>query len=196
MAMSSFIDIRALSFQYPTSTINQFDQLEIHFEKGFTGVVGANGSGKSTLLHLIAGQLTPDAGHITGNHHVVHCEQRTDSAPDRLDEFLNDQSGSAYAWRGRLGIEIDWLERWQHLSHGERKRAQIATALWQEPQVLTIDEPTNHIDATARHLLIENLKRFRGIGIIVSHDRPLLDELCQHTVWLESGAAHSYMGVQ
>lgn len=194
MAKSPFINISSLSFQYPGSPVLQFDQLDVHFEQGFTGVVGANGSGKSTLLHLIACQLAADSGQITGNDHLVHCEQRTDSPPDRLDEFLDDQSGSAYALRGRLGIEYDFLERWQHLSHGERKRAQIATALWQEPLVLTIDEPTNHIDTAARDLLIENLKRFRGVGIIVSHDRELLDELCQHTLWLEGGRPQSYVG--
>ena len=102
-----------------------------------------------------------------------------------LEAFLEDDDGQAYALRGRLGIECDFLARWPTLSHGERKRAQIGTALWQAPSVLTIDEPTNHIDGDARALLLESLKRFRGVGIIVSHDRELLDELCRHTLWLD-----------
>ena len=62
--------------------------------------------------------------------------------------------------RGKLFIGDDWAERWATLSHGERKRAQIAVALWQQPEVLLIDEPTNHIDAGARALLCEALPPF------------------------------------
>ena len=74
--------------------------------------------------------------------------------------------------------------RWPTLSHGERKRAQIAVALWQQPDVLLLDEPTNHIDITAHELLIEALTSFRGIGLLVSHDRDLLDLLCQQCIFL------------
>jgi len=79
--------------------------------------------------------------------------------------------------RGRLGIELSWMARWSTLSHGERKRAQIATALWQDPAVLAIDEPTNHIRADARALLVAAMSSYRGIGLLVSHDRELLDEV-------------------
>ena len=193
MAKPQFVNVRSLSFQYPSSTTPLFDDLNVHFEGGFTGVVGANGSGKSTLLQLLSGDLQADSGQISGTEDLIHCDQRTDHPPEQLAAFLDDEDGQTYALRGRLGIEYDFLERWDTLSHGERKRAQIGTALWQEPSVLTIDEPTNHIDRDARTLLLESLKRFRGVGIIVSHDRELLDELCTHTFWLE-GQPKLYSG--
>src|SRR6185295_591892 len=74
-------------------------------------------------------------------------------------------------------------------SHGERKRAQIATALWQDPLLLAIDEPTNHIDAAARSLLIEAMRSYRGVGLLVSHDRELLDELCDKTLFIQPPTA-------
>ena len=194
MPRSQFVNVRSLGFQYPGSAAPLFENLNIHFDVGFTGIVGANGSGKSTLLQLIGGELAADTGEITGTKELIHCDQRTDLSPNRLADFLDDQDGSAYVLRGRLGIEYDFKERWQALSHGERKRAQIATALWQAPSVLTIDEPTNHIDSVARNLLLNNLKRFRGVGIIVSHDRALLDELCTHTLWLDDAQTKLYSG--
>ena len=89
------------------------------------------------------------------------------------------------AIKGRLGLEADWLERWESLSHGERKRAQIAVALWLEPPVLAVDEPTNHIDAQARALLEGALRDYRGVGLLVSHDRDLLDRLCRQCLFLD-----------
>jgi macrolide transport system ATP-binding/permease protein len=61
-------------------------------------------------------------------------------------------------------VQDDYLQRLSTLSHGERKRTQIAVALWQEPEVLAVDEPSNHIDAAARDLLIERLAEYPGVG--------------------------------
>ncbi|MGD9161469.1 MAG: ATP-binding cassette domain-containing protein, partial [Desulfobacteraceae bacterium] len=79
----------------------------------------------------------------------------------------------------------DWHERWDTLSHGERKRAQIAVAIWLEPAILAVDEPTNHLDTEARKHLYHALKLFNGIGLIVSHDRELLDTLCHQCLFVE-----------
>jgi ATPase subunit of ABC transporter with duplicated ATPase domains len=87
--------------------------------------------------------------------------------------------------KARLRVSEDWPERWATLSHGERKRAQIAVALWREPAVLALDEPSNHIDADARRLLLEALRDFAGVGLLVSHDRALLDELCAQCLILD-----------
>ena len=61
------------------------------------------------------------------------------------------------------------------LSPGERKRWQIGGALAREPDVLFLDEPTNHLDASARELLLDALRRYRGVGVVVAHDRAFLD---------------------
>jgi ATPase subunit of ABC transporter with duplicated ATPase domains len=76
------------------------------------------------------------------------------------------------------------VNRWSSLSHGERKRAQIAIAIWKQPAVLAIDEPTNHIDSEARAMLLSALRAYPGIGLLVSHDRELLDSLCQRCLFV------------
>jgi ATPase subunit of ABC transporter with duplicated ATPase domains len=94
-------------------------------------------------------------------------------------------SGDAFEIKGRLGIEDDWIQRWTTLSHGERKRAQIAVAMWHRPQVLAVDEPTNHLDAQAQEILFNALSRFHGVGLLVSHDRKLLDDLCEQCLFID-----------
>lgn len=88
----------------------------------------------------------------------------------------------------RLGVGEAWQWNWERLSHGERKRAQIAAALYKNPPVLVLDEPTNHLDYVSKALLVESLQRYRGIGILISHDRELLDGLCRHTLFLGRGS--------
>jgi ATPase subunit of ABC transporter with duplicated ATPase domains len=146
----------------------------------FVFLTGASGAGKTTVLRLIDGELSPTHGLVQRPEHIVLCPQRTDDPPERLDDFLQATDHAACRWRGILHLGDDWTDRWQHLSHGERKRAQIAVACWQDPDVLLVDEPTNHIDLEARQLLLDALRAFPGIGVIVSHDRDVLDTLCRH----------------
>ena len=194
MSSHPVVAFRNVSFSYDSAEEPLFTDLSAHFPLGFTGIIGANGAGKTTLLRLMIGELAPASGLIEGSTNAVYCAQRTDRPPVTLKEFLEDWDGDACELRGRLDINTEYLERWNALSHGERKRAQIAHALWQSPSVLAIDEPTNHIDAQARDLLTSSLKRYPGVGLIVSHDRELLDELCCQCLWLEPPEAHAYVG--
>ena len=89
--------------------------------------------------------------------------------------------GDAFEIRGRLGVGDDWIDRWPTLSHGERKRAQIAVALWRKPNVLAVDEPTNHLDVDAQDMLFNALSTFHGVGILVSHDQRFLDTLARES---------------
>ena len=173
-----------VSFAYDTLADPIVDGLCVQFPDGWTGIVGPNGAGKTTLLRLAAGLLTPLAGVIHRPRSVVVCPQRTDEPPAGLDAFLDAADPVACGLRGRLGIADDWPRRWSTLSHGERKRAQIATALWQRPEALALDEPTNHIDADGRALLAAELAAYDGIGLLVSHDRDLLDGLCRQCLLL------------
>lgn len=191
---ASIVALRNVSFSFTASPEPLFAGLSVTFGQGFTGIVGANGAGKTTLLRLVCGELTPDKGSIEGSARAVMCEQRTDDPPPRLSECLTDWEGDAIRLRADLGVEPDWLERWQLLSHGERKRAQIACALWQQPEVLVLDEPTNHIDSGARALLERALSRFAGVGLLVSHDRYLLDSLCSQCLWLQPPSGEVFAG--
>jgi len=194
--MSSRISVavRDVTFRYQSAPDPTISALTADFPRGFTGIIGANGSGKTTLLQLVAGLLAPESGTIHGAGDAIYCEQRTDNPPAGFVDFLNDWDSEGVELRRRLGIEFEYLEHWDTLSHGERKRAQIAHALWCRPEVFTIDEPTNHIDAGARNMLVQNLKCFQGIGLIVSHDRDLLDDLCDQCLWLEPPTSCMYPG--
>ena len=61
-----------------------------------------------------------------------------------------------------------------------RKRLQVACALWPSPDVLVLDESTNHVDASTKLCSFAALSQFKGIGVLISHDWELLDKLCTH----------------
>ena len=194
MSADSSVALRDLTFIFQGTSQPVLSGLSVHFPVGFTSVVGANGAGKTTLLQIVAGVLTPTAGAVLGGRDAVYCDQRTDAPPPDFTDFLNDWDADAFELRGRLEMGYNFLERWHTLSHGERKRAQIGHALWRKPAVLAIDEPTNDIDAHARDLLVASLERFTGVGLIVSHDRELLDALCCQCLWLEPPNARVIAG--
>ena len=93
----------------------------------------------------------------------------------------------AHRLRGVLGVDASWQERWQTLSHGERKRCQMGAALYGSPDLLAVDEPTNHLDAVTRERVFAALRLYRGVGLLVSHDRALLDGLCRACLFFEQG---------
>jgi ATPase subunit of ABC transporter with duplicated ATPase domains len=80
------------------------------------------------------------------------------------------------------------------LSGGERSRLALARALAADPEVLLLDEPSNHLDLHARQWLGQRLRRLRGALLLVSHDRALLDEVCTDTAELRSGELVIYRG--
>lgn len=178
-----------IAFAFDEAPEELFKDLTIAFPAGWTGIVGANGAGKTTLLRLATGLLVPTSGRIHRKGTSLYCPQRTDFPPRDFEQLLADSSGEACRIRGILGVNADWAGRWETLSHGERKRAQIACMLHQEPLILAIDEPTNHLDADARAMLLAALFEFRGVGLLVSHDRELLDALCSRCVFVSPGKA-------
>lgn len=179
------LEFNHVTFAHEGLTSVLLQNVTAHFPVGWTGIVGANGAGKTTLLYLAAGELEPQQGAIRRPGSFVFCQQRTDDMPAELPSCLASTDADACVLRSRLNIGDDWADRWSTLSHGERKRAQIAAALWQQPELLLVDEPSNHIDISARTLLAEVLSRFRGIGLLVSHDRELLDLLCSHCLFID-----------
>jgi ATPase subunit of ABC transporter with duplicated ATPase domains len=182
-----FLKFHSVTFTYDNASQPLFECVSLHAAPGWTGVIGPNGTGKTTLLKLAAGLLKPDEGYIDMPRDSCYCPQRTDHAPDKLKDFIDSDTKSAQIIKKQLGIADDWFEpkRWLTLSHGERKRAQIAVALWLEPGFLAVDEPFNHLDSKARDLIANALLSFNGIGLLVSHDRELLDSLCFQCVFTD-----------
>ncbi|MEO6600675.1 MAG: ATP-binding cassette domain-containing protein, partial [Polyangiaceae bacterium] len=144
--------------------------LEFVLEPGFTGLVGENGSGKSTLLRLLAGELRLETGQIRpepASLRALICAQRVDQMPDSARLLAATQDGRAQRLRGRLALSATDLERWPTLSPGERKRWQVAGALFDAPDLLLLDEPSNHLDAIGVAWLANALRLFHGVGVLV-----------------------------
>ena len=175
------------------------------------GVVGRNGSGKSTLLALLAGTAVPDEGRVAraAGLRLGYLPQQdqlagtvgqivfgggaraTGSAPWEADP-------RARAIMAELlpGIGLD--AQAGPLSGGERRRVALAALLVAERDVLLLDEPTNHLDIEAIDWLGRHLRDRAENGhcavIVVSHDRWLLDTVCERTWEVDRGQVHSAEG--
>ncbi len=170
------------------------------------GVVGRNGAGKSTLLALLAGRVEPDTGRVamaTGLR--LGYLPQSDQLTGTVGEVVFGRGGgpAATPWeadpRARTimtellpGVGVDAAVA--RLSGGERRRVALASLLVAERDVLLLDEPTNHLDIEAIDWLGRHL-RDRGCAVIVvSHDRWLLDTVCERTWEVDRGQVHSAEG--
>ena len=127
-------------------------------------IVGDNGSGKSSLLNILRGALPPDAGQVL--------------RPDGL----------------RIGHLPQLVDATGGLSGGQAVNQALSLALAQQPDLLLLDEPSNHLDAANRRSLARMLRHFYGTVVIVTHDAVLLEEVCD-TVWhIEAGAVQVFSG--
>jgi ABC transport system ATP-binding/permease protein len=170
------------------------------------GVVGRNGAGKSTLLGLLAGRVEPDTGRVamaTGLR-LGYLPQDNQLSGTVGEVVFGREVGSlSTPWeadpRARTimtellpGIGVDAAA--DRLSGGERRRVALASLLVAECDVLLLDEPTNHLDIEAIDWLGRHL-RDRGCAVIVvSHDRWLLDTVCDRTWEVDRGNVHSAEG--
>ena len=164
-----------VSFTYPSAPSSLFTNLSLTFGKGWSGLVGPNGSGKTTLIGLAAGELQPDTGHVRHTGLLVCCPQRSEKPGDNergLFDPFNWDSDRERLCR-LLGVEPEWLDRWETLSQGEQKRFQVAAVLAQKPDILLVDEPTNHLDMVSAEMIFAAFRSFEGIGVLISHDRRL-----------------------
>lgn len=176
-----------VSFSYDTSSENIVSSLTIHLSAGWTGIVGANGTGKTTIAKLATGHLVPTNGHVTASCESplsVYCSQETETMPEKSVMFITDTDNHAGRIRSILEIDDDWPGRWNTLSHGERKRFQTGLALWLNPDILALDEPTNHLDLGSKKYIADALRTYEGVGLIISHDRELLDDICSSCLFV------------
>ncbi|MDJ0835240.1 MAG: ATP-binding cassette domain-containing protein [Acidobacteriota bacterium] len=181
----AFVKFQQVGFGFDGAPVPLFQDLDLHLAAGWTGLVGPNGAGKTTLVELAVGLRKPDEGSVICDGPAWYCPQRIDEPPEDYWSLWSDKTGAGLA--ARLGIDWDYGERWATLSMGERKRLQIAVALHRAPVLLAVDEPTNHLDADSREMLAQALERFQGVGLLVSHDRDLLDRLCMQCLFYEDG---------
>lgn len=184
-------------------TLFQSFNLSIHAER--IGLVGRNGAGKSTLLNIINGGIRPRNGSVRANGTIGFLRQNMSSEPQETaadlfgmrDEFEILARIEAGAFAHDDIASADWLlpQRFQHalqqvglpditpqtrlaaLSGGQQTRVALAALLFQRPDLILLDEPTNSLDREGRHAVIEMLRGWRGGAVVVSHDRELLREM-------------------
>jgi ATPase subunit of ABC transporter with duplicated ATPase domains len=191
-----FVRLSDVSFSYSDS-VAVLREVNLQLGPGWTGVVGPNGAGKTTLLRLITGELAPDSGHVgydPPGARAVSCPQTVERITAAIESFAAATDGTSRRFHGELKLDPSALARWPTLSPGERRRWQAGAALAAEPAILILDEPTDHLDADARELLVAALRRFGGVGIVVSHDRALLDALTTHTIRVHDTTARIWRG--
>lgn len=187
MALS--LNLSRIHYAYPDAPSEALSDVSAAFGRGWTGIVGDNGCGKSTLARIACGLITPDAGTVSPRLSFAYCAQDATTPPEALFDFACDFAPEAQRLRRVLNIEDDMPWRFAELSCGEQKKIQIATALWMQPELLVVDEPTNHVDAACREEIRAALADYQGIGLLISHDRALLDALATRCLAFEGGRA-------
>ncbi|WP_251390017.1 ABC-F family ATP-binding cassette domain-containing protein [Mediterraneibacter agrestimuris] len=195
------LNLEHVSKVYGEKTI--FDDVSFGIHEGDKiGIIGINGTGKTTLLKMIAGLETPDEGQVITQNglHVTYLPQNP--------EFLEGATVLSYVMRGRE--KQDWNteseaktvltrlslfnfeEPIAHLSGGQKKRAALARTLVNSADVLILDEPTNHLDNEMAAWLERYLNKFRGVVVMVTHDRYFLDRVTNKILEISHGKLYSY----
>lgn len=197
-----------------------FSNLDLTFGPGRTGLVGRNGVGKTTLLRLIAGELTASSGTVTVAGRIGVLRQSVQPAADETVADLfgvrsslalleramageadaEELAGADWTLEARLGEALSALELeaspqtlLSTLSGGQRTRAALAALVFDAPELILLDEPTNNLDAEGRGTVAEMLENWRSAAIVVSHDRNLLERM-DAIVELTNVGATSYGG--
>lgn len=184
------------------------DKLKLKLSPGMrVGLLGRNGSGKSTLMKLLAGQLKPDEGTIKLGHEVkiLHFDQNREKIDpsQTLKEALSPTGGDSVLYRDKSIHVITWAKRFlfkaeqlespvSTLSGGEQARVLIANLMLQPADILLLDEPTNDLDIPSLEILEQSLNEFPGAIVMVSHDRYLLDRLCETILGISEGQITAY----
>jgi ATP-binding cassette subfamily F protein uup len=159
------------------------------------GVVGPNGVGKSTFLHLLQGLEAVDSGKINVGETIVfgyYSQQGLQLKEDkRVIEFVKSIAENFPLEKGGSLTAAQFLELFlfepdkQHtfiskLSGGEKRRLHLLSVLFQNPNFLILDEPTNDLDLPTLSVLENFLLEFPGCLLIVSHDRYFMDRVVDH----------------
>ena len=167
------------------------------------GIVGPNGAGKTTLLRTIAGDLPPLDGTLTFGHNVslgYLAQLRGAALPgatvlDALLDTIPVTPGEARAYLARFLFRgDDVFKEVRSLSGGERSRLELALLGIQPSNLLLLDEPTNHLDIPAREAIETFMRESPATLLVVSHDRRLLETVCDRLWVVGDGHAVAFDG--
>lgn len=180
-----------------------FDDVSFGVQQGDKiGVIGINGTGKTTLLKIIANLETPDEGQVVRQNglRITYLPQNPEFPEGATVLSYVSDGHESQDWNTeseaknvltRLGI-MNFAEPIVHLSGGQKKRVALARTLVNPADVLILDEPTNHLDNEMAAWLEEYLNKFRGVVIMVTHDRYFLDRVTNKILEISHGKLYSY----
>ena len=181
MSKHLFIKAENIVHSYGEQTVLDFDRFYL-YEGEKVGLVGRNGAGKSTLLKILSGEIEASEGLVVRDCDLFYFEQ-----------FGSDSScyETDYEEAGKLGVSDQiWQE---NVSGGEDTRIRLAQLFSSRHAVAFLDEPTSNLDYDGVELLKKRLKEIDTM-VIISHDRSLLNELCDRIVEISFGKLQSFSG--
>ncbi|WP_374348973.1 ABC-F family ATP-binding cassette domain-containing protein [Chitinimonas sp.] len=197
--------ISALSLQLETADGVLFQDLSFTLKLGDRiGLIGHNGCGKSTLLALLSGQGEADSGTLqrARSLRLQYVEQHLPAELATLSLFDALSEAIGYAPDARWRVEALLQELGfspaqadipvAGLSGGQHSRLLLGRALLHEPNLLLLDEPSNHLDLPALLWLEQFLLNWRGGFVLVSHDARLLDRVCRQSWILRDKRLHYF----
>lgn len=161
-----------------------------------TCLVGRNGSGKSSLMRALSGEIALDSGDrfVQPGVRIAYLPQDPKMPPDKtvrahvadaLPPAEHDAPQEHLVDEILVRLRLDANVAPNTLSGGEARRVALARAMISKPDVLLLDEPTNHLDLPTIEWLEEELRRFRGGLLLISHDRAFLNTLTNRTYWID-----------
>lgn len=183
------IQVSNLTFSYEGSADDVLENVSFNIDTNWKlGFIGRNGKGKTTLLRLLMGDYKYQ-GSITSNTYFDYFPYKISQkdVEKTASELLDQWKPGIEEWQvlvqmNQIQIDSECLYRpIKTLSYGEQTRVMLAVLFSGENEFLLIDEPTNHLDQAARDIVKNYLASKKGF-ILVSHDRDLLDALCDHVL--------------
>jgi ATPase subunit of ABC transporter with duplicated ATPase domains len=196
----SAVNVEKLSFTYPGSGTAVLNNVNFNVEAGERiAIIGPNGIGKTTLMRCLVGELHPTAGHITWVENAQQGYMPQDPQAEFAEKvdlltWMSQWTGKAdddlivRATLGRLLFSGDETKKSVHvLSGGEKNRMMYGKLILTKPNVLVLDEPTNHMDMESIESLQIALEKYPGTLIFVSHDREFVGALATRIIELKDG---------
>ena len=194
------VNVEALSFRYPGADTDVLSNINFNVEaEERIAIIGANGIGKTTLIRLLAGDLQPTKGKIewVESAQVGYMPQDPQAEfAEKVDLFTwmsewrtkSDDDQIVRATLGRLLFSGDETKKSvKVLSGGEKGRMIYGKLMMTKPNVMLMDEPTNHMDMETIESLQIGLEKYPGTLLFVSHDREFVGSLANRIIEIQPG---------